>query len=94
MNIKYKNYMLKQSGDRFDLYETVTRTKKETKENYLAEKDIGYGFTLNNPIKRMIMEELSKNTNTVTLESFLQAYKKEKGDIDKTLSLCLIEKRF
>lgn len=87
MDIKYKNYVLKQSNDRFDLYEIVTRQKKDIKETYKAEKEIGYGYILDNAIKRIIMEELSKNKNVVTLETFQKLYKKEKEDIEKALDL-------
>lgn len=87
MDIKYKNYVLKQSNDRFDLYEIVTKQKKDIKETYKAEKEIGYGYILDNAIKRIIMEELSKNKNVVTLETFQKLYKKEKEDIEKALDL-------
>lgn len=87
MDIKYKNYVLKQSNDRFDLYEIVIRQKKDIKETYKAEKEIGYGYILDNAIKRIIMEELSKNKNVVTLETFQKLYKKEKEDIEKALDL-------
>ena len=83
MDISYKNYILKQSGDRFDLYKTVIRTKKNSEETYQSEKDIGYGFTLENGVRRLIMEELANNNDVVTLKQFIEDYNKEREEINK-----------
>ena len=87
MDIKYKNYTLKQTNDRFDLYETVIRQKKDSKDTYEAKKEIGYGLILEAAIKRLIMEELAKDNNIVDLDTFLKAYKNEYEELTKTLNL-------
>jgi len=81
MRIQYKNYILEQEENRFNLLIKGTGIKKGTTETFEKLDTIGYGFTLDAAIQRLILEELSKQEKTVFLGVFLKEYKKEKAEL-------------
>lgn len=89
MKIEYKNYVITppQHGGGFDLSRKVTRkkmdktTKEPTGETYEAEKIIGYNMGVETIIQHIIEAELSNNNETISLERFLEEYKREKNEI-------------
>ena len=89
MDIKIdERFILKQSfGDRFDIVEMVTRTKKDSEETYKAEQIIAYDTRLENAISRVVLEKLREKEKTVTLNEFLNEYKKEKELLTKQINL-------
>ncbi|MCK9429287.1 MAG: hypothetical protein M0R17_04735 [Candidatus Omnitrophica bacterium] len=87
MEIKYKNYILIQDGNHFDLYKDCESIKKDTKEVYVSRKDIGYGYNLEFAITRIINEELSNKDITVDLKEYILLYKQERDEITKSLNL-------
>jgi len=81
MIIKYKDYLLQQEEDRFNLYLNVVRTKQDTNETYIDKKDIGFGYHLETGIKTIILHELNNNNSVVSLKEFLTEYNKIKVEV-------------
>lgn len=89
MDIAIHNFVLKPcigSTTRFDIYEVIKRTKKKEKdsdpeETYDAEKDFGFGCTLENAIHKMISDRLANRKGVVTLQEYLIQYKSERSEI-------------
>lgn len=88
MNIEYKDYIIKQStSDRFDLVQKVTRTKKDSEETYITNVDVGYDMRLESCINRIVLEQLKKKQETVSLQKFLTEYYKEKDELLNAIKL-------
>jgi len=93
MDIKIHNFVLKPcvgSTTRFDIYEIIKRTKKKEKdsdpeETYDAEKDFGFGCTLENAIHKIVSDRLANHKGVVALDEYLIQYKSEKSDILNTI---------
>lgn len=88
MKIEYKNYVIEQSrSDRFNLQEKVTRTKKNTNEQYERLLDLAYDIKLEYAIELVVNEELRKLNKVVTLKEFLKEYKREKDELLKVTKI-------
>lgn len=89
MEIKILDYKLVQSEhapERFDLVQTITRTKRKLNpddpdETYPADICDNYGMSLEHSIEKIIFFELQKHNNTLTLSQFLEEYKSLKNQI-------------
>ncbi len=96
MKITYREYTLRQdviAVERFNLSRVITaiatqdlKSGVKEGEEYQKEEELGYGYTLENAIQKIIAFELIKNDSTVDLKAFLRAYKEIKEDILTTLS--------
>ena len=82
MRIEYKKYSIELENGHFNLFlsggfKIDKRSGKEIEvKNY-----IGYGFNFDSLIKRIILEELEKKKEVVTLNEFLELYAKEKTEL-------------
>lgn len=97
MIIKYKNYTLEPCStcpDRFDLYEEVTATvkgKKERKDGlkegdtYTRRDEIGYSYTLEGGLNKIIFCEANKKQTVVDLKQFVDFYKAERNALQNIL---------
>lgn len=95
MTINYKNYSIDQNPfGSFDLKLRVTRQKQgdgsrvnPNGEEYEGEDVIAYGCTFESAVRRLINEELFDIKDTVTMEQFIEAYRKERLAIEQLLKL-------
>jgi len=77
MIITYKNYIIETEKDRFNLFiSKIVEAKKDTKEHKKGEKIktkeiVGWSFTFEGMIKRIILEELNKKDETVSLREYI-----------------------
>lgn len=95
--IIYDKYIICQSDHaptRFDLYETVTRSKTEISEEgkrksldetYEAENVLGYGMTLPAVINKIVHIEVLSNDVTLTLKEFVDQYKEALLKVEKAI---------
>lgn len=93
MRIQYKGYFIEPSvnaTDRFDLSRAITRTKKQDPNNldapvetYGAEDEMGFGMSLENCFQQIIKKEtaLSFSDSVITINEYLDQYKKEKEEL-------------
>lgn len=86
MEIHYKNYILEQSGNYFDLSKTIEKINKETGLPYHSITNIGYGYSLESGITRIINEELSTQDIVMDLKKYLELYRQEKEQIKRLIS--------
>lgn len=92
MKIEYENYIIQQDQGKFNLIKKVTRNRfdkdrKPTGETYEGEETVGYGFNLENAIKRIITDKLENDTSVKTLREFITAYQNEVDLIYKIVKL-------
>lgn len=93
MKINYKEYTLDQDTiavERFNLSRIIKAKATQdlvsgVKEGEWYDKyeELGWGYTLENGIQKIISFELIKKDDTVDLKAFLRAYKSIKEDITK-----------
>ena len=91
MIVKFKEYSLIPSVnavERFDLYRTikVTATKKlvsgvKAGQIYEKEEELGYGYSLESGIGKIIAYELIKKNDVVDLKKYLSEYRAVKSEI-------------
>jgi len=86
MNIKYKNYLLEQEGDRFNLYRIVIGEGKKNKGMEIP-KPIGYSYHFDNAVKMIIALEVEKKQETTDLKGWLAEYRRQTELITKALKL-------
>ena len=91
MNTTYKNYIEKASDNRFDLYEKKQivlekdTTKGKVGDTVESEVLIGYGFSFDRMIYRIVTLELSKNKSTVDFKQYISEFKKLKNELTEIL---------
>lgn len=83
MIIEYKDYKMVPSTNSagFDLIRKVERTKKDTTETYEGEDVLGYDMRLETIVSEIVALEMKKNVKTVSLQEFLEEYKREKQEL-------------
>ena len=98
MNIIIDDYILKpevNAPERFNLYKIVKGiyakdiqigdvTMKKGTES-LTEKIVGYGFTLENAVTRIIADKINVINGNIELKTYLNEYRNLKADIFKNL---------
>ena len=91
MELKYKNYKILPENGRFNLFEIkATTIKKNTTKYKKGDKVkiinfIGYGFTFENLLKRIITNELEKKKEIITLKQYIDTFKEELEIINNIL---------
>ena len=92
MIIKYEDYTLYSDNGRFNLYKSVEVEKKDsnkkpTGETHRIEKVIGYGFKLENAVKRIIDDIMESKDDKVSLRVFLIEYKRQIQALKELLTI-------
>jgi hypothetical protein len=97
MKILFKGYILTPvpaSLDRFDISKKVIATAKIDKKDgvkkgtqYEREEEIAYGCSLESAIQKIISYSLAEKEGTTDLRGYVDAYKKEKLELEKLLKL-------
>lgn len=85
-SITYKDYKLvpcDASPDRFDLVVIKIRKKKDTEELYESEDLIGYGYTLEGILQKIIFIETDKSIKEekITLKEYLEQFERMKNEV-------------
>ena len=92
MEIKYKNYTAKESDGRFDLsFTTKIKAKEDTihrkkGDEYEIETVVGFGYTFETLIRRIIENELSQNNEVMSLKEYINEFKELKNEITNILN--------
>ena len=74
MELKYKNYIARSEGDRFNLTEIRNLQKKDGTPTD-RETVIGYSYRFENMVKNIVDLEVAKNEDVTTLQGYIKAWK-------------------
>jgi len=86
-NLKYKNYILKPEGTTFNLYEVrVPQKTKKTKKDFI-EVLIGYNYSFEGVVKKMILLEIVKDEKITTLQDYLREFKRLNRELKEIINL-------
>lgn len=83
-NLKYENYSFETCDvchDRFDLYKCI----KSEKTGKVTRKLIGYGYTFEEGIEKMIRTNLGEREKITTLKGYVDAYKSAVEEVKNLL---------
>ena len=94
MKITHLNYKLETSDNnpgKFDLIRIGTSKKKDSDETYEIDIVVGYGYTLESAIQKMIYLELEKKNEVLTLKEYLKEFSEMKNkfvnDLNEVLNV-------
>ena len=83
MIITYKDYIIEPVGkicSRFDLYK-VTTIQSGKRKGEKSRSILGYGYQIDEALRRIVFEELNKDNDTVTPEVFRKAFKEQLEEV-------------
>lgn len=88
MIIEEKDFILTQQGDydRFDLELMYVVNAKDPLKRREEFKEAGYSMTLETAVHKIINYRVSKKEETLTLQKYLEMYKKERLELTKLLA--------
>ena len=91
MTIEYKDYKAVCNDSRFDLYQVKTMVaEKDTKkfkkgDTYEKEITIGYGYSFESLLRRIVEAELERKHKVITIREYIEEFGKEMKKLKKTL---------
>lgn len=81
MKLTYENYVAYSDDGRFNLYKIVmAKAEKDSEirkkgEKYESESLVGYGYTFETLVKRIITDVVISNEDVTTLKEYIKAYR-------------------
>lgn len=84
MTITYLDYKIEPCDNavgKFDLSRKGVSKKRDSEEIYEIEVNMGYAYTLESAIQKIIYLEIEKKNETLTLKEYLNEFRKMKDEI-------------
>lgn len=83
--MRYKNYKIeKDFGETYSLYKDIISKKKETEEEYITTKVIGYNMSFEKCLKRIVFEETEdKETIGLYIREYNKVFNELKSEFKK-----------